>query len=321
MVEKSTRRRDSARAIVLPRLARLVRVAPLPLLVAGRRQIGWLLGRVPGLRRRVGEAMTAALGRGGYTAQHVDAYFDHLADLVVFSAAAFRSGIHSIGLERYWWDGATALMRPYHEALEQGRGALMIGPHLIGHELVTGASTAELPITVLVRRSARSEYEALKTRWYAALGVEVVHRPRRGADDGGLAEMTAAVRVLRKNRILALTPDLLRRPGTGVTVRLFNREAELPAGAFFLAVRTGAPLLCSFFWEEGGRYWARTDRMEITLTGDRDPDVAAVAQEWTTRFERFIRAHPDMWLFWLDKRWRRWLLQRETSGAARRDER
>ena len=184
----------------------------------------------------------------------------------------------------------------------------MIGPHLIGHELVVGASTAELPVTVLVRRSSRPEYEALKAQWYAALGLEIVHRPQRGADDGGLGEMLTAVRTLRKNRVLALTPDLLRRPGTGVRVRLFGREADLPAGAFFLAVRAGAPLLSSFFWEENGRYWARTDPLELAPTGDRARDVAAVAQEWATRFEQFVRAHPDMWLFWLDRRWRRWLM-------------
>ena len=36
-------------------------------------------------------------------------------------------------------------------------------------------------------------------------------------------------------------------------------------------------------------------------------DIAGAAQEWADRFERFVRAHPDMWQFWLDKRWRRWL--------------
>ena len=310
----SIRRHRNARAALLPPLARLVRLAPVPLLLAGRRQIGWLLGRAPGAHRRVRTAMAAALGPDGYTPAHVDAYFRHLADLLVFSLAAFRSGIHSVGLERYWTDPA-APMRPYHRALEQGRGALMVGPHLIGHELVTGGSTAELPVTVLVRRSSEPAYEALKMRWYAALGVEVVHRPQRGTDDHGLAEMAAAMRALRKNRVLALTPDLIRRPGTGVPVRLFGRRAELPAGAFFLAVRARAPLLCSFFWEENGRYRARTESVEIVASGDRDRDVALVAQEWTTRFERFVRAHPDMWLFWLDKRWRRWLATSAGVGA------
>jgi lauroyl/myristoyl acyltransferase len=303
-----TGRGRGARALLLPRLTRLVDVVPLPLLIARRRQIGWLLGRVPGLRRRVATAMSAALGRDGFRPEHVTGYFDHLADLIVLSAAAFRWGIRAAGLGRYSGDPGAAA-RPYHDALARGRGALMVSPHLIGHELAVGECTAELPVTVLVRRSSRPEYEAVKMRWYAALGLQVVHRPQRGTDDGGLGEMTAAVRVLRRNHVLALTPDLLRRPGTGVTVQLFGRPVDLPAGAFFLAARTGAPMLSSFLWEKDGRYWGRTDGpIEFVPTGDRERDVTAIAQEWTTGFERFVREHPDMWLFWLDRRWRRWLL-------------
>src|SRR5438552_18616485 len=182
-----------ARAVLLPGLARLVGLLPLRALMAGRRQIGWTLGHAPGLRGRGETAMAAALGPAGYTRAHVDAYFRHLSDLALFSMAAFRSGLQGAGLDRYWDDPGPAL-DPYHRALERGRGALMVCPHLIGHELLAGAAAAKLPVTVLVRRSADPRYEALKSRWYAALGLEVVHRPWRSPDDGGLAEMTAAVR-------------------------------------------------------------------------------------------------------------------------------
>jgi lauroyl/myristoyl acyltransferase len=307
------------RAVLLPRLVRLMRRrVPVPWLVARRRQIGWTLAHAPGLRRRVEAAMTAALGPDGFTPVQVDAYFHHLADLAVFSAVAYTSGIHSDGLKRHWPDTRGPL-DPYHRALARGRGALMVCPHLIGHELLAGAASAELPVTFLARRSAQPEYAALKAQWYAALGVEVVYRSRRGADAGRLAEMTAAVRTLRSNRVLAVTPDLIRRRGTGVTVQLFGRDADLPIGAFYLAARVGAPLLCSFLWEADGRYWARTDEpMEIGTTGDRDRDVQMLAQEWATRFERFVRAHPDMWQFWLDKRWRRWLTQAAPAPAVGR---
>lgn len=304
----------NARAVLLPRLARLSGLLPLTALMASRRQIGWMLGRAPGLRGRVQTAMAAALGPEGYTRDHVDAYFRHLANLAVFSAEAFRSGIHAVA-ERYRIDA----LDPYQRALEHGRGALMVCPHLFGHELLAGAASAKFPVTFIVRRSPNPEYEALKSRWYGALGVEVVYRPQRGADAGGLTEMRAAVRALRANRVLALTPDIIRRPGTGVRVRLFGRDVDLPGGAFYLAVRVGAPLFCSFFREEGGRYQAWTDEpMAIAVTGDRDRDIAVAAQEWADRFERFVRAHPDMWQFWLDKRWRRWLTSAAPLGASDR---
>jgi KDO2-lipid IV(A) lauroyltransferase len=260
--------------------------------------------------------MAGALGADGYEPAHVRDYFRHLADMIAFSMAVYRSGIAGAGLEGQWIRDPLS-RRYYDQAMAGGKGALLVGPHLIGHEVMVGATTiAGLPVTVLARKAPDPEYEALKQRWYAAIGVEVVHRPHRDAKFQGLGEMTAALRVLRKNRVLALTPDLLQKPGTGIPVRLFGRTADLPAGAFFLAARTGAPLLPSFFHREGGRYrlWAHAP-LHADPDGDRDAAITALAQEWATLFEEFIRAHPDMWQFWLDKRWSRWLRESPRADA------
>ncbi|HEU4754197.1 MAG TPA: lysophospholipid acyltransferase family protein, partial [Armatimonadota bacterium] len=120
-------------------------------------------------------------------------------------------------------------------------------------------------------------------------------------------EMTAALRALRKNRVLALTPDLLQKPGRGIPVRLFGRQAELPAGPFFLATRTGAPLLPSFFHREAGRYRLWTHEPLSASGEDHDAAMREMAQRWAALFEAFVREHPDMWQFWLDKRWSAWL--------------
>jgi KDO2-lipid IV(A) lauroyltransferase len=263
------------------------------------------LSNVPGWRDRVRSAMAAALGPDGFERRHVDQYFRHLADLFAFSAAVYRSGIQSAGLESQWLHDPSSSER-YRQALAGGKGALMVCPHLIGHEIMAGSATAELPITVLVRKSPEPEYEAIKQRWYAAVGVEVAYRPQKGSALQGLGEMTAALRVLRKNRILAITPDLVQKAGTGIPVQLFGRTIELPAGAFFLAVRTGAPLLPSFFHREGDRYrlWTH-DPLPIAGHLERDAAVADAAQRWATLFEEFVREHPDMWQFWLDKRWQK----------------
>jgi len=192
--------------------------------------------------------------------------------------------------------------------VDGGRGAVMVCPHLVGHEIVAGSLTADLPITVLVRKAPDPQYEAVKQRWYRSLGVEVVYRPQKGEQFQGLAEVTSALRVLRRNQVLAMTPDLLQRPGSGVEVDLFGRRAELPAGAFFLAIRAGAPLLPSFFHHREGRYhlWG-SEALEVDPSLERDAAVAELAQQWAKQFEGFVRAHPDMWQFWLDKRWSAWL--------------
>ncbi|MFN3650763.1 MAG: lysophospholipid acyltransferase family protein [Armatimonadota bacterium] len=251
--------------------------------------------------------MRAALGDEAIDRGTVDAYFRRLGDLVGFSAVVYRGGIHAGGLERFTAPQATPIER-FHTALEEGKGALMVSPHLICHEVMAGVGTDRLPITVLVRKSPEPAYEAIKQRWYSCLGVDVVYRPPKGGPAQALGEMTAAFRALRRNRILALTPDLIQKRGTGIPVRLFDRDAELPAGAFFLAVRTGAPLIPTFFhWENGVYHLRALKPLSVNATDDRDAAVADLAQRWASLFEEFLREHPEMWQFWLDKRWIRWL--------------
>lgn len=299
--------RLNPRITLLPRLIRLTHGVPAPVLLALRPLLAGVLAAVPGWRKRVRRSMAAGLGAEGFTERHVRAYFSHVADLVIFSALVHRSSVHTSGLEKYWIiDPASREI--FLAALAGGKGALMVCPHLINHEVMAGVSTSEVPITVLVRKAPEPEYEALKQRWYAALNVEVVYRPPKGEKMGALAEMTSALRTLRRNRVLAMTPDLVQRPGTGIPVTLFGRPVELPAGPFFLAVRTGAPFLPSFVTYEAGKYrlWSHPP-LVVDPTLDRDAAVAAIAQEWTTLFEQYLREHPDMWQFWLDKRWARWL--------------
>lgn len=313
------RARPQSRARLLPRLAAVAPVVPAGLVFAARPALAAVLGSVPGWRAAVERGMAAALGANGYEQRHVEAYFRHLADLIAFSLAVYRRGIQRAGLDPFLVHDPASLER-YRKALAAGRGALMVCPHLIGHEIMAGSIGRELPLTVLVRPSPDPAYEALKRRWYAALGVEVVHRPGRDAPRGALAEMTAALRALRRNRVLALTPDLVQPPGKGVSVRLFGKPVELPAGPFFLAVRTGAPLLPSFFHEEGGRYrlWTH-EPLPVPESGgvDRREPVRELAQQWAARFEEFLRRHPDMWQFWLDKRWAAWLGAPLAEGATR----
>jgi lauroyl/myristoyl acyltransferase len=40
---------------------------------------------------------------------------------------------------------------------------------------------------------------------------------------------------------------------------------------------------------------------------DRDAAVRAAVQDWCRWFEGKLRESPENWLFWLDKRWSRFL--------------
>lgn len=292
---------------LLPVLMRRVKRAPPALIRGSRPLVRAALARAPGWSRRVREGMDCLLGPAQDRGARVDAYFDHLSRMIVDSALVLRLGLTASGLTERWRYTPEA-EQAFYRVVSAGRGCLLASPHLIGSELLAGLICSRYPVTVLVRKSPDARYEAVKQEWYDGLGLNVVHRPPRGAGMAEMMEVTLALRALRKNQVLALTPDLIARPGKGIPVRWFDRDLHLPAGAFFLAARTGAPLIPSFFIETGGTYQILSQEvLPLPECDSLEGTVAAAAQAWADEFAAFLRQHPDMWQFWLDRRWRRWM--------------
>lgn len=282
--------------------AAATRLVPGAVLLGARPLLKLALRRALGARWAA--SVTAALGRPPTPAETAR-FFQSLADFHAYAALIMRAGLRGASIEGLEppGDEAEDVLR---QALEGGKGALLVFPHLTGYELGLGTLSEAFPVTVLARAAPDPAYQAEKEAWYRALGLTITWRARRGAKS--LGEVTRFLRVLRDNRILAITPDLLSARGSGVPVRLFGREAELPAGPFFLAYRTGAPLLPAFLHYSERRCHVRVLPAIPVPEGDRDPVVASLGQEWATRFEAWVSERPDTWQFWLDKRWSRWLL-------------
>ena len=66
-------------------------------------------------------------------------------------------------------------------------------------------------------------------------------------------------------------------------------------------------------WQPDSSVVLTFERAPPAPDGDRDAAVRASVQDWCRWFEEKLRADPDNWLFWLDKRWSRFL--RTTSRA------
>jgi hypothetical protein len=131
---------------------------------------------------------------------------------------------------------------------------------------------------------------ARKLKWYSALGVDVVVRPR-GAS--AIKDAAAYLKVLRQNQILAITPDLLTTPDAGIGVEICGRPGKI-SGAFAIASIARAPLLRPFpRWQSDSRVilsWASVD-----LPSDdqnRTAVIAGAAQDWRRWFERKLRSQP-----------------------------
>ena len=266
------------------------------------RSLAALAGRVPMLRRRVRENMRLALGED-MPAQVERQYFRHVGWLLSNALTTFHHGLAATPVpEQVKFDDSVIVL---DEAFAEGHGVVLAVPHWTGHELVAAAINLRHPMVMLVRDAPTSERTARKLKWYRALGAETVLRP---SGPSTINNASAYLRVLRQGKMLGVTPDLLAENEDGVEVSIFGRRARVHAGAFVLAILGRAPMIrVSGEWQDDASVVIRFERAPTPEAGDRNVAIHAAVQDWWNWFEDELRLHPELWLFWLDKRWSRFL--------------
>ena len=83
-----------------------------------------------------------------------------------------------------------------------------------------------------------------------------------------------------------------------------GRPAYTPSGPFWLAYKSGAPVLPVFStWDAASRSYRADAGEVIRVRGeDRDTAIREACERWSQETERRIREHPDQWI-WLHRRW------------------
>lgn len=261
-----------------------------------------LAGCIPMLRRKLRENMRLALGHD-VTAQTETLYFRHLGWFLSSALTTFHHGIAATPVpQQVKFDESVRLL---DEAVAEGRGVVLTAPHWSGHELVAAIIHRRHPMTMLVRAAPTAERTARKLKWYNALGAEIVMRPNRAS----FKDAVVYLDVLKQGKLLAITPDLLTDSGQGIETCIFGRPATLHGGAFVIAIAARAPMIRLFFrWQADSSVVVVFDRAPLTFGAlDRNAAVRAGVQDWCRWFEEKLQANPENWLFWLDKRWSRFL--------------
>jgi lauroyl/myristoyl acyltransferase len=262
-----------------------------------------LAGRVPMLRRKVRDNMRLALGEDVPVLAERQ-YFRHVGWFVSSALATFHRGlaatpvVHEVKFDQ--------TISALDDAFAEGRGVVLTVPHWTGHELVAGVIARRHPMVMLVRQAPTPERAARKAKWYRALGAETVLRPKHAST---LKDAVAYLKVLKSGKMLAVTPDLLADPSQGVEISIFGRPARLNGGAFALAIAAKAPMIrISGVWQSDSSVVLTFERAPPPPdSNDREAVIRACIQDWCSWFEQKLRANPENWLFWLDKRWSRFL--------------
>lgn len=183
------------------------------------------------------------------------------------------------------WEGVGHL----EEALAQGKGAIMVMPHLGGWDFGAAWFCAlGYKVTVVAERIEPPEL----FDWFVGLRSDLgMHVVPLGPEAG-----TAVLRALKNNEVVGLISDR-DIGGTGVEVEFFGERTTLPSGPATLALRTGAPILPTAVYFKGRRSHHGVVRPPVPVerTGRLRDDVVRVTQEVARVFEDLIRVAPDQW--------------------------
>lgn len=186
----------------------------------------------------------------------------------------------------------------YEKVKAEGRGVIIVSPHLGNWELLVFAYSAlREPISYLARALDNPLIEDLTVRLRTRFG----NRPINKTNSANLA-----IKILREGGILGILADVNAHPKEGVFVPFFGVPACTSSGAALLAIRTNAVIIpiCGVWDEKKQHYIAvHGDVIEAVRTGDRHRDVVETTAAFTAENEKLIRAFPDQWL-WIHKRWK-----------------
>ncbi|MFQ5826749.1 MAG: lysophospholipid acyltransferase family protein [Dehalococcoidia bacterium] len=176
------------------------------------------------------------------------------------------------------------------EALERGRGAILVGLHQASWDMAAAAITSQgYPLNVIVDSFRSAKLNQFVERLRAQGGTRIIpasHGRRAGS----------ILQALRRNELLALLIDR-PPPQNGVRVEFFREPILVSAGAATLALRTGAAVMTgSLVRLHDARLLGFIDQqISFEASGNFVEDVRALTQAIVRDLEGMVRHHPDQW--------------------------
>jgi phosphatidylinositol dimannoside acyltransferase len=176
------------------------------------------------------------------------------------------------------------------ESLARGVGPMLVLPHLGSWEWCAYWLTRvrKIPVTAVVERLEPPALFDWFVEFRERIGMEIVPL---GPDAG-----RAIVRAIKQAHVIALLCD--RDIGaSGAEVTFFGETTTLPSGPAVLALRTGAPLIPTGVYDQGGGRHHAVIRPPIPVErrGSFRDDVARVTQAMAGELEGLIRRRPEQW--------------------------
>lgn len=249
---------------------------------------------VPGQRRGIRANLQVVTGRGSVEQLVLSSFYKYGR---YWTDSMLMMRLRGERLERLILARSSGM--PLDRALERGNGAILITPHFGNWEL-GGLGLAErgYRINVMTFREPDEKFNAHREQVRKERGIGCIYVDRDTTSPLAIIE---AVNALRRNEVIALLGD---RDGSSHTISctFFGRDTQIPVGAAYLAIASGAPIIPVFIPLEEGRY--ATYMEEAIYLDARHGEHAATIRNGTEQvlrlFEQYIRRYPDQWYNFYD---------------------
>jgi lauroyl/myristoyl acyltransferase len=176
------------------------------------------------------------------------------------------------------------------ESLARGVGPMLVLPHLGSWEWCAYWLTRvqKVPVTAVVERVEPPALFDWFVEFRERIGMQIVPL---GPDAG-----RSIVSAIKHAHVVALLCDR-DIGGGGTEVTFFGETTTLPSGPAVLALRTGAPLIPTGVYDQGGGHHHAVVRPPIPVVrrGSFRDDVARITQAMADELEGLIRRAPEQW--------------------------
>ncbi|MEW5798588.1 MAG: lysophospholipid acyltransferase family protein [Bacteroidota bacterium] len=183
------------------------------------------------------------------------------------------------------------------ELLQRGKGLIMLSGHISNWELIALAVglISNQPLQIIIKKQHNPFVDRVMNRLRTKFNNTVVdmdHAPRE------------IIKRLRDHGVVALLADQ-SGPEEGLFIDYFGRPTSTHVGPAVFALRTGAPVLMTYAIRNRDGTFDVSFEEVITndLTGTDDEKIRTITQRHVHLLEKFVRQHPDQWL-WMHKRWK-----------------
>jgi KDO2-lipid IV(A) lauroyltransferase len=182
-----------------------------------------------------------------------------------------------------------------HAQLTTGTGLVVVSLHMGNWEAVAiGAARMGLDIAGVFQRMKNPLVDA-----------EVMRMRQRlyplGLFPKGHDAVRRLMRVISAGKAVAVLADT--REGRGVMVPFFGRLAPTNPFPAVLARGRNVPIMAGYLIRTGtARFRLEVEMIPVSRGGSQQQDVLETTAAIHACFERWIRAHPDQWM-WSHRRW------------------